>query len=84
MVVAEIDIACSIEPKMIHDIVGHYNRFDIFHLEVDPTPNRPVWIKKPTRRDEQPSDEPPQVSPGEATNSANERSMPAVVLRAKA
>jgi nitrilase/aliphatic nitrilase len=84
MVVAEIDIACSIEPKMIHDIVGHYNRFDIFHLEVDPTPNRPVWIKKPTRRNEQPSDEPPQVSPGEATNSANERSMPAVVLRAKA
>jgi nitrilase len=83
MVVAEIDIARSIELKMIHDIVGHYNRFDIFHLEVDPTPNRPVWIKKPMRRDEQPSDEAPQAAPGEAANSANERSMPAVVLRAK-
>jgi len=47
MVVAEIDIARSIEHKMAHDIVGYYNRFDIFHLEVDPTPNRPVWIKKP-------------------------------------
>ena len=47
MVLAEIDIARSIEHKMAHDIVGYYNRFDIFHLEVDPTPNRPVWIKKP-------------------------------------
>src|SRR5271154_5066406 len=53
MVVAEIDIARSIEYKLIHDIVGHYNRFDIFHLEVDPTPNEPVSIKKVTRRDEQ-------------------------------
>jgi nitrilase len=84
MVVAEIDIARSIEQKMIHDIVGHYNRFDIFHLEVDPTPNRPVWIKKPTRRDEQPSDTSPQASQRENANSANESSMPAVVRRANA
>jgi nitrilase len=56
MVVAEIDIARSIEHKMAHDIVGHYNRFDIFHLEIDPTPNRPVWIKKPRRRDEEVDD----------------------------
>jgi hypothetical protein len=53
MVVADIDIGCSIEHKMAHDIVGHYNRFDIFHLEIDPTPNRPVWIKKPGQRDEE-------------------------------
>lgn len=53
MVLADIDIARSIEHKMAHDIVGYYNRFDIFHLEIDPTPNRPVWIKKPSRsRDE--------------------------------
>ena len=56
MVVAEIDIARSIEHKMAHDIVGHYNRFDIFHLEIDPTPNRPVWIKKPRQRDEEVDD----------------------------
>jgi nitrilase len=56
MVVAEIDIARSIEYKMIHDIVGYYNRFDIFHLEIDPTPNRPVWIKKPRQRDEEVDD----------------------------
>ena len=53
MVVAEIDIARSIEYKMAHDIVGYYNRFDIFHLEVDPTPNRSVWIKKSRWGDEQ-------------------------------
>jgi len=28
MVIAEIDIASSIEHKMAHDIVGYYNRFD--------------------------------------------------------
>jgi len=76
MVVADIDIAESIEHKMAHDIVGHYNRFDIFHLEVDPTPNRPVWIKKPMRRDQQPSDGSPQISQGETPNSAKELSMP--------
>jgi nitrilase/aliphatic nitrilase len=49
MVMAEIDIAISIEEKMIHDIVGHYNRFDIFHLEVDHSPHVPVRIKNATR-----------------------------------
>jgi hypothetical protein len=94
MVVADIDIAESIELKMMHDIVGHYNRFDIFHLEVDPTPNQPVSIKKVTRRDEQPPkgasqvtlqvtpQVAPQVTPDEAASSANER--PIAVVRAKA
>ena len=84
MVVAEIDIARSIEYKMAHDIVGYYNRFDIFHLEVDPTPNRPVWIKKPTRRDEQPCDESAQISQADTSNSAHERPMSPVVWRGKA
>jgi len=53
MVVAEIDIAQSIEHKLAHDIVGHYNRFDIFHVEIDPTPNRPVWFKNSRQRDEE-------------------------------
>jgi nitrilase len=82
MVVAEIDIAQSIELKMMHDIVGHYNRFDIFHLEVDPTPNQPVRIKKPTRRDEQTSDESPQGPQDETSKSANLG--PVAVGRAKA
>jgi nitrilase/aliphatic nitrilase len=73
MVVAEIDIARSIEHKMLHDIVGHYNRFDIFHLEVDAAPNRAVWMKTPTRHDEQPPDESPQVSQDKSADSVNQR-----------
>jgi nitrilase len=42
IVYAEIDIARSIEPKQFHDVVGYYNRFDIFHLEVDRTPRDPA------------------------------------------
>lgn len=51
MVVADIDIAQSIEYKEAHDIVGHYNRFDIFHFEMNTTPNIPIW-KRQTSRDD--------------------------------
>jgi aliphatic nitrilase len=32
---AEIDLAQSVEPKQFHDVVGYYNRFDVFSLSVD-------------------------------------------------
>jgi hypothetical protein len=44
LVIAEIDVSLSIEQKQIHDIVGSYNRFDIFRLTVDQRPNRPVTL----------------------------------------
>jgi nitrilase/aliphatic nitrilase len=44
MVVAEIDVSLSIEQKQFHDIVGYYNRFDIFRLTVDQRPNRPITL----------------------------------------
>ena len=44
MVVAEIDVSRSIEQKQFHDIVGYYNRFDIFRLAVDQRPNRPIIL----------------------------------------
>ena len=44
LVIAEIDVSLSIEQKQIHDIVGNYNRFDIFRLTVDQRPNRPVTL----------------------------------------
>ncbi len=44
MVVAEIDISLSIDQKQIHDIVGSYNRFDIFRLTVDQRPARPIAV----------------------------------------
>ena len=39
---ADIDLAECVEPKQIHDVVGYYNRFDIFKLTVDRSANRPV------------------------------------------
>jgi aliphatic nitrilase len=32
---ADIDLAQSVEPKQFHDVVGSYNRFDIFTLTVN-------------------------------------------------
>jgi aliphatic nitrilase len=39
---AEIDLALCVEPKQIHDVVGGYNRFDIFELKVNRAANRPI------------------------------------------
>lgn len=38
IVYAEIDLAQCVQPKLMHDITGGYNRFDIFNLTVDRTP----------------------------------------------
>jgi aliphatic nitrilase len=35
IVYAEIDLNRCIQPKQMHDILGHYNRFDIFELRVN-------------------------------------------------
>jgi len=34
---AELDLNRCVEPKQFHDVVGYYNRFDIFDLSVDRT-----------------------------------------------
>lgn len=39
---AEIDVARCVEPKQFHDVVGYYNRFDVFELTVDRTPREPA------------------------------------------
>lgn len=38
----QIDINLCIEPKQFHDIVGSYNRFDVFELKVNRTRLQPV------------------------------------------
>ena len=38
----DIDVAQCVEPKQFHDVVGYYNRFDIFKLTVNRSANRPV------------------------------------------
>jgi nitrilase len=42
MLYADIDLAKSVEPKQFHDLVGYYNRFDIFKLTVDRSPRHPA------------------------------------------
>jgi len=34
---ADIDLAACVEPKQFHDVVGYYNRFDVFQLSIDRT-----------------------------------------------
>jgi aliphatic nitrilase len=38
----DIDINDCVEPKQFHDVVGYYNRFDIFDLRVNRTRLRPI------------------------------------------
>ena len=42
---ADVDLAACVEPKQLHDLVGGYNRFDIFHLTVDRTAQRPIHFQ---------------------------------------
>lgn len=44
---ADIDLAACVEPKQFHDVVGAYNRFDVFTLTVDRTRHRPIHFLPP-------------------------------------
>ncbi|QOZ35108.1 carbon-nitrogen hydrolase family protein [Bradyrhizobium sp. CCBAU 53421] len=44
IVYADIDLERCIQPKQMHDIVGHYNRFDIFDLRVNRRPQAPLGL----------------------------------------
>jgi nitrilase len=48
IVYAEIDLAKCIQPKQMHDIIGHYNRFDIFKLSVNDQVLQPVHFTQHT------------------------------------
>ncbi|KAK6201161.1 aliphatic nitrilase [Scheffersomyces amazonensis] len=41
---AEFNLNDTIEPKQFHDLVGGYNRFDVFKLHVNRSPNVPVYF----------------------------------------
>jgi aliphatic nitrilase len=43
----DLDLAICVEPKQVHDIVGYYNRFDVFKLTVDRSANRPITFEAP-------------------------------------
>ncbi len=58
---AEVSMADRLEGKALHDVVGHYNRYDVFELTVDRT-------RRPGLRVEDGSGpEAATVPPGEAT-----------------
>lgn len=39
---ANLDLAQCVEPKQFHDVVGYYNRFDVFKLRIDRTRTAPA------------------------------------------
>lgn len=40
IVYADLDLGACIQPRQMHDITGHYNRFDIFDLRVNRNPQQ--------------------------------------------
>lgn len=52
IVLATVDVASSIEAKLAHDVVGNYQRFDLFRLELDQRPQQPITlVSDPTAAD---------------------------------
>lgn len=49
IVYADIDLERCIQPKQMHDIVGHYNRFDVFDLRVNRRPLAPLGLMETER-----------------------------------
>lgn len=46
IVYADIDVGLCVEPKQFHDVVGYYNRFDVFKLTVDRTARSPAYFEQ--------------------------------------
>ena len=40
IVYADVDLSRCIQPRQMHDITGHYNRFDVFNLQVNRKPQQ--------------------------------------------
>ncbi|MBE99123.1 carbon-nitrogen hydrolase family protein [Flavobacterium coralii] len=52
IVYADIDLSKCIQPKQMHDILGHYNRFDIFDLRVNTAPKKNITFTGSGENDE--------------------------------
>lgn len=66
---ADVDLAAAITPKQAHDIVGTYNRFDVFQLTVNTTRLEPVQLHsdRPTTRYADVGDSIPDAPNGEVS-----------------
>lgn len=60
---AELDLCECVEPKQFHDVSGGYNRFDIFQLTVNRTPNRPIQFASVPERQSQSEIDPANEKP---------------------
>lgn len=68
IVYGEIDLARCIQPKQMHDITGHYNRFDVFALHLNNAPQAPLTLSAAPR----PSANPPEPETGaQAADTSN-------------
>ncbi len=56
IVYADIDLNACVAPKQMHDIIGGYNRFDIFDLKVDRSPREPAAFEDAEPRDDAPEE----------------------------
>lgn len=64
IVYADIDLNRCVQPKQMHDIVGHYNRFDVFNFSVNRRPLAPVsWVDEPGAGETDVSELPDRASP---------------------
>ncbi len=51
--IADIDLAECVPPKRMHDVVGYYNRYDIFNLNVTIKRDAPVTINGAGRAEDE-------------------------------
>jgi len=65
---AEFDLTRCVEPKQFHDVVGYYNRFDVFSLTVNRTRHNPITFVDA------------KESPPEGVSKAEKASNPAIAV----
>jgi len=54
IIYAEFDLSKCVEPKQFHDVVGYYNRFDIFDLRVSGRRIEPIsWVTESNQLQDQ-------------------------------
>jgi predicted amidohydrolase len=50
IVYGDIDLGESVEARQFHDVTGHYQRFDVFRVQVDQRPQEPIDLIRPDAR----------------------------------